>query len=184
MTKKGRRKISNNITPQKSIAGVDEKIIKTEVYKHWNISFDLSFKGCFYSIDEKEFNNCFKDSDDFIQHHKKCMITLNKLSEHTIHKLLSDFKHCHEVEEKNEEKAYRIIKILCQKVGLDELYFEQNVGSEKIYQIGFEDSLRIFGTIRANVFRVFFIDYFHHFNFDKRRNERNLKNYKYCPMSQ
>lgn len=184
MTKK--RKISNDITPKKCIAGVEENIINTEVHKQWNITFDLSFKGCFYCIDKKEFNNCFKDENDFVQMYQKCMITLNKLSEHTIYELISDgnFRHCHEVEKENEEKAYKIIKNLCEKVGLDEIYFEQNIESEKIYQIGFEDTVRIFGTIRANMFRVFFIDYFHHFNFDERRNKRNLKHYKFCPMSQ
>ena len=181
MTKKRKAKISNDIPPQKLIAGVKEETINSEIYKQWDITFDLSFRGCFYSIDEKEFNNCFKNTEEFVQMYKNCMITLHKLSGHTIYELLSNksFRHCHEVKKEDEKKAYKIIKKLCEKVELSESYFEQNVGSEKIYQIGFEDSVRIFGTIRANIFRVFFIDYFHHFYFDEGKNERNIKNYNF-----
>lgn len=186
MMKKRKFQITNDITPKKLIAGVNEEEISSGLYKQWNIVFDLSFKGCFYSVDELEFNNCFKNSDDFVQKYKKCMTTFHKLSEHTIHSLISDrnFRHCHNLTVDNERKAYKIIKKLCEKAGLSKSYFEQNVGSEKIYQIGFEDSIRVFGTIRANIFRVLFIDYFHHFDFTQQKNERNLKYYKFCPMSQ
>lgn len=186
MTKKRKGKISNNITPQKSIAGIEEKIIETELYKHWNITFDLSFIGCFYSIRENYFNNCLKDECDFVQQYKKCMTTLNKLSTHTINELISTqgFRHCHQICGENEKKAYKIIKKLCEKTQLDDSYFEQNIGSESIFQLGYEGSARFFGTIRGNTFRLFFIDYFHDFYDDERRNDRNLKNYKYCPMSQ
>lgn len=185
MSHNNKRKIQNDVVPQKSISKINNANNLTDLYNKLNISFDISFAGCFYSINEKYFNNCLKDALDFVQQYKTCVTTLNKLSSKTLYELMStgEFRHCHPITGKDEEKAYRIIKRLCGKVGLGEEYFEQNIGSEKIYQIGFDGALRIFGAIRGNVFRIFFIDYFHHFDYDETKNYRDLKNYKFCPMS-
>lgn len=182
MTKKRKRQIYNDKLPEHTIAGVPEKTVKEDIFKQWNITFDLSFKGCFCSVKEQDFNNFLKDEKDFAVQHKKLVDILNKLSEHTMNELISNgnYAHCHTA---SDEKAYRIIKNICEKIGLSNMYFEQNIGSEKIYQLGINDSVRIFGTVNGNVFRLLFIDYFHEFFPDQRRNERNGKNYKFCPMS-
>ena len=141
-------------------------------------------RDVFCSINESEFNNCLKDSEDFAIQYKCCMNSINKLSSHTLHELMDGkgFRHCHKVSDDKEDKAYRIIKKLCEKVEMPENYFEQNVGSESVFQIGFEGSARFFGTIKGNIFRLLFVDYFHSFSYEERYNQRNLKNYKYCPM--
>lgn len=184
MTTKKNRQIKNDIKPpEKRIVGVPEGELLSELYKCWHIVFDLSFKGCFCSIDESDFNNCLKDAEDFAIQYRDCMNSINKLSSHTLHELIDGrgFRHCHLIDT-DEKKAYKIIKKICDKVNLDDSYFKQNIESESVFQIGFEGPVRFFGTIKGNVFRLLFVDYFHDFSYDERYNQRNPKNYKYCPM--
>ncbi|BCZ46645.1 hypothetical protein psyc5s11_27120 [Clostridium gelidum] len=37
----------------------------------------------------------------------------------------------------------------------------------KILRIGLQSEIRLFGTIIGNMFRVYFVDYYHDFEFDK-----------------
>lgn len=185
MAKNKQKKIINNKEPRKAISDFSKSELSSELYKNNYIAFDLSFKGCFYSVNKKFFNNCLKDADDFVIRYRECMNALNKLSGHTIEELMlnAGFRHCHPLETKDEKKAHKIIKELCRKAEVDDSYIQQNIGAETIFQIGYEGSARFFGLCDGNIFRLLFIDYFHDYFPDERRNERNLKKHNYCPMT-
>ena len=61
--------------------------------------------------------------------------------------------------------------------------FEQIIGGEEIYQIGLESEIRMFGTINGNIFKVYFIDYHHDFEYDERRTTRNKKGNNFCAIT-
>ena len=76
-----------------------------------------------------------------------------------------------------------VIKNIFSKIGKKESNFEQEVGGESIYQIGLQSEIRLFGVIKGNIFRVYFIDHYHDFEYNQTKNERNKKNCKFCIIS-
>lgn len=180
-----KQSLSNDKKPQKTIIDEHEQELSSELYKKKNIVFDVSFKGCFHSVDEHSFNNCLKDASDFVSQYRVCVSNLQDLSGHTIYELMSSggFRHCHDIKGDSAVKALDVIKELCRKTGLSDRYFEQNIENETIWQLGHADSPRFFGIVNGNVFRLLFIDYFHDLSYNETRNNRNTKNYKFCPIT-
>ena len=175
------KKILNNVAvPDKTIYLSD---IDSHLYKNRPFVVDFSFEGAFLSFEYGGFSNYLIDKKDFINRHRKIMTDINKLSDHNLEEIMNGkgYRHCHPLDSRDTEKAGSIIKQLFHILNKDDKTYEQLLGGEKIYQIGWESEVRLYGTIHGNIFRVYFIDYYHDFNYDQRRNNRNKKLCKFCP---
>lgn len=157
--------------------------IDSYLYKNKKLVIDFSFEGAFVSCKKGEFNNFLKDNNEFIEKLRYVMSDIQKLSEKLLSELIAggEYSHCHKT--KNEEKAIDIIKEIFNVIGKKEKDFEQVIGGEEIFQLGLQSEIRLFGTISGNMFRVYFVDYYHDFEFDKRRNTRNKKYCDFCAVN-
>lgn len=174
------KKIKNTILPID--ATLNRSNVNSFLYKEYDFVVDFSFEGAYVSCKNGDFSNYLKDEKDFISKHRSLMSDVQKLSGHKMSELLSgSYRHCHKVSESDVRRAKEIIKTVLSQLNKDISYFEQLIECEDIYQIGFESEIRLFGTIQGNTFRVYFIDYYHDFNYDQRRNTRNKKLCTFCP---
>lgn len=175
------KRINNTTEPSNKVESIPGEI-DSILYKKQKMVIDFSFEGSFVSCSVGDFDNYLYSNEDFIQKFRELATDVQKLSQKPIYTLMSDkgFRHCHKVDD--EKKALRIIKAIFDELDMDESAFEQIVGGESIYQIGLESAIRYFGTYKGNIFKIFFIDYFHDFEYDQRRNSRNKKYCKFCAM--
>lgn len=111
------------------------------------------------------------------------MVDIQKLSKNSPKDIFNggEYRHCHKV--KHEALAMDIIKTIFLEIGKTEENFEQIIGGEEIYQIGLESEIRMFGTINGNIFKVYFIDYHHDFEYDERRTTKNKKGNNFCAIT-
>ena len=179
---KNKGKICNPKQPNKKVKSEFTVNIDSDNYLTKPVVFDLSFEGAFISIESNNFNNYLRNSDDFIVQFRKVMKNIQNLSTKTMYELINgkEYNHCHKVQ--NEENVIIILKRVFKKINKSESEFEQELGSEGIYQLGLQSGVRLFGIIKGNIFRVYLIDYFHDCSFDQRRNQRNKKHYDFCPI--
>lgn len=166
------------------------------LYQNKCVTVDFSLQSAFVSCKrdlqkvrrtngtwkERSFNNFLSDNDDFIESFRDTLLTVQKLSSHTMFELIkeSNFRHCHKADDQEFAKA--ITEEIYKTLNKTDTY-KQNIEEEVIYQIGFQDSIRLYGIVKGNVFKVTFIDYFHTFDYDERYNTRNVKHYKFCPVT-
>lgn len=180
-------KIKNTVVPNKiNMDNIPDNIRETYSYNKNKTIIDFSFPGAFISCECGKFNNYLKDKDNYIDKFRKLMCEVKNLSDFTLYELINNgrSRHCHQVPKEDENKASNIIKEIFNVINENNKdAFDQEIGAESIYQLGLQSEIRIFGTIKGNVFRVYFIDYFHDFNFDQRRNERNKKHCKFCAIN-
>ena len=175
------KKIKNPISPSKKVNNIiDLEKLDSHLYNNYNMVIDFSFEGAFVSCKQGEFNNYLQNEKEFIQKFRDMMVDVQNLSQKTPNKIFNGGanRHCHKT--KNEEFAIDIIKNIFSKIGKGDSNFEQEVGGESIYQIGLQSEIRLFGVIRGNIFRVYFIDHYHDFEYNQTKNERNKKNCKFC----
>lgn len=174
------KKINNTIIPIG--ASLNRSNINSFLYKEYDFIVDFSFEGAYVSCKNSDFNNFLKDEKEFILKHRALMNDVQKLSGHKLSELLNgNYRHCHKVSEGDVRRAKEIIKTVFSQLNKDAAFFEQLIECEDIYQIGLESEIRLFGTIQGNTFRVYFIDYYHNFNYDAKRNTRNKKLCNFCP---
>lgn len=176
-------KIKNDKSPKIKIEDIPKPDIMSHLYLNEKMVVDFSFEGSFASCSEGSFDNFLTSQNEFILKLREIMQDVKRLSQHSIYKLITEdgFRHCHKA--KDEEKARKIIEKIFSNTGKEDSAFEQNVGCESVYQIGFQSEIRLFGTKNGNVFRVYFIDYHHDFEFDERRNTRNKKHCNFCVIN-
>lgn len=175
------KRIKNPISPV--IAAQNQSSVDSILYKEYEFIVDFSFEGAFVSCKIGDFSNYLKDEKEFVLKHRELMNDIHKLSGHKLSELMNGgYRHCHKVSDGDVLRAKEIIKTIFSQLEKDDSYFEQLIECEDIYQIGFESEIRLFGTIRGNTFRVYFIDYYHDFNYDQRRNIRNKKLCNFCPV--
>lgn len=179
MTKKS-GKIKNTIQVGKNAKSTIEP---SDDYKKKTAVFDFSFIGVFQAVEIREFNNFTKDATDYIKQLRVMMKNVSKLSQKTLNELVvgGSYRHCHKIDDDNDALARDIIRTLFNANSLSN--YDQELGDEGLYQLGLQDGVRFIGTINGNIFRVYFVDYFHSLYPDERRNERNLRNYNFCPMT-
>jgi hypothetical protein len=176
MAKRDKR-INNLLEPKKSIAS---NIVPDDSYRTKNVIFDFSSKTSFCSISHSGFNNYLKNADDYVEQFRTLMKNVSLLSEYTLSTLINGrgYDHCHKIEGDKDKLARSVIR----KLFSNDRVYEQEIDAEDLFQLGFQDSIRIVGTIKGNIFRVYFIDYFHDLYPDNRYNSRNERNYKFCPI--
>lgn len=177
------KKIKNPISPNKKVNNTIElEDLDSHLYKNYNMVIDFSFEGVFVSCKQGTFSNYLQSDKAFIQKFRDMMTDVQNLSQKKPKIIFNsgNYRHCHKT--KREELATDIIKSIFKKIGKEDNSFEQEVGGEPIYQIGLQSEVRLFGVIRGNIFRVYFIDYYHDLEFDQTRNERNKKNCKFCAI--
>lgn len=178
--------VKNTVNPNKfNIDNIPKNLIETHSYTNNKLIIDFSFAGSFVSCECGEFNNYLTDGNEYIIKFRKIMKDVENLSDNTLCKLINsdEHSHCHKVAKEDEKRALNIIKKTFKKIGKNESYFQQEVGGEGIVQLGLQSEVRLFGTVKGNIFRVYFTDYFHDFEFDGRRNTRNKKNCKFCVIN-
>lgn len=178
------KKVRNSIDPNKKVKNIIELgELDSYLYTNYNMIVDFSFAGVFVSCKQGNFNNYLQNDKEFMQKFRNMIIDIQNLSQKTPSRIFNggEYRHCHKT--KNENFAMDIIKNIFHKIGNDDVNFEQEVGGEEIYQIGLQSEIRLFGIIRGNIFRVYFIDYYHDFEFNQTKNERNKKNCRFCAMS-
>jgi len=175
--------MNNSTKPNNKVRTIPIDDIDSHLYKNKNMVVDFSFEGAFASCKCGDFNNFLKDNQAFIEKFRMIIEDIHNLSQNPINKIMSDkgYRHCHK--SNYEQKAANVIKVIFSVIGKDENSFDQIVGGEDIYQIGFQSEIRLFGTVMGNVFRVCFIDYYHDFEFDERRNDRNKKYCNFCAVN-
>lgn len=176
--------IKNPISPNKRVKNtIDLEKLDSHLYNNYNMVIDFSFEGAFVSCKQGDFNNYLQSSKEFIQKFRNVMIDVQNLSQKKASIIFSsgDYRHCHKT--KSEEFAIDIIKNIFNKIGKGDNCFEQEVGGESIYQIGLQSEVRLFGVIKGNIFRVYFIDYYHDFEYNQTKNVRNKKNCKFCAIN-
>lgn len=178
------KKIRNTICPSKKVKNTIElEKLDSHLYNNHNLVIDFSFEGSFISCKQGKFNNYLQNPKDFIQKFRAMMIDVQNLSQKTPAVIFNggEYRHCHIA--KHEQLAINIIKEIFSKIREDDNCFEQEIGGESIYQIGLQSEIRLFGVIRGNIFRVYFIDYYHDFEYNQTKNERNKKNCKFCVIN-
>ncbi|MBP2032712.1 hypothetical protein J2Z42_001386 [Clostridium algifaecis] len=177
------KKVKNTKEPSRKVKNINVEDINSYLYKERNLVIDFSFEGAMISCKKGEFNNFLKDNNEFIKKLRYLMSDIQKLSQKSLSELIpaGNYPHCHKT--KYEQKAMEVIREIFNIIGKDDSHFEQVIGGEEIFQLGFQSEIRLFGTISANVFRVYFVDYYHDFEFDERRNTRNKKYCVFCPIN-
>lgn len=176
----GSRKISNTKNPKASVKAI---VSPDKSYQDEKAVFDFSFNRAFYSINYGDFNNYLKDEKDFVENFRILMKNVTLLSENTLNDLIvsSKYRHCHKLDGKEDGIAREIIKRSFGETRT--VAYEQEIGDDLLFQVGLQDGVRIIGTIKGNIFRVYIVDYFHSLDFNQTKNSRNAKrNYKFCPM--
>lgn len=181
------KRIRNSYKSEKNI-----KIQFQQVPKCKGLNIDVSFEGLYYSVTYKEFTNFLKDEKDFSEKFRLIRNLISKIACKDFQKdLLSDggMRHCHVLEQDKAEIVKECIKKALKsfddRKSYDE-YIDNVLGGEKIYQIGFEDSVRLIGTYNevTCIFRIYLIDYHHKLSYDEKRNAQNNKYLNYCPLRQ
>ena len=174
------RKVNNTKNPKAFVKAV---VIPDKSYQNEKAVFDFSFDGAFRSADHGDFNNYLKDEKDFVENFRIVMKNVTLLSRETLNELIisTGYRHCHKLDGKEDDIAREVIKRL---FGVNRtVAYEQEIGDDLLFQVGIQDGVRIIGTIKGNIFRVYIIDYFHSLDFNQTKNTRNAKkNYKFCPM--
>lgn len=174
------KKIKNTNSPKPTAMSAED--INRILYKEKELIIDFSYEGAFVSCKCGDFNNFLLNQNDFIIHFRNIMNTVNQLSgKKTADIFNGSYRHCHKIDSDEKETSLNIIKCVLSKLGKDDSYYEQIIGGEELYQIGLNSEDRLYGIIQGNIFRVYFIDYYHDLYFDKRRNERNKKYCDFCP---
>lgn len=177
------KRIKNTTKPGNKVENtIAIEDIDSHLYKNSNMIIDFSFEGAFVSCKQGAFDSYLQNSFEFMDKFRKLLIDVQNLSQKSPSKIFpgGEYRHCHKA--KYETLASDIIKEIFNKIGKSDNNFEQEIGGEEIYQIGLQSEVRIFGTIKGNVFRVYFIDYHHDFEFDQRRTTRNKKGNNFCPI--
>lgn len=174
---RGDRKIKNSIKPKNVVAS---DLVPDNSYTSKNVIFDFSSKTAFCSISYGDFNNYLKSANDYVEQFRTLMKNVGILSNYTLAALINggSHKHCHKIEGDREKLARSIIR----KLFSDDRVYDQEIDAEELFQLGSQDGVRVIGIIKGNIFRVYFIDYFHDLCPDDRRNTRNTRNYKFCPI--
>lgn len=178
---KNKKQVVNNITPEtKTIKLTNDNEVSDYLYKNKPVSIDFSYKTSFCSCEDDQFNNYLRNANDFIFQIRNLSKLLIGLSGKSLSELIppnTTYRHCHQAD--HQQRAQNIIKRLCK----NEDYYKQNFENEKIFQLGIADSLRLYGTIKQNIFSVAFIDYFHTYDFDQTLNKRKIESCRFCPMT-
>lgn len=156
--------------------------LETYLYKKLPLIVDISFKGAFVSKDVHNFNNYLQNQKSFASEFADMQKLISKLSEHTAYELIRDYKHCHEIHGKEYDTAQDVIQHIYSHINYSEDVYIQQVKTESLYQLGFEGSIRLIGTLHGNVFRLMFVDWYHSLYYAEKYNKRNLKQYKYSLM--
>lgn len=178
------KRVKNPISPSKKVSNaIDLEKLDTHLYKNYNMVIDFSFGGAFISCKQGDFNNYLQDKEEFMQKFRAMMLDVQNLSQKKPNEIFNggEYRHCHRA--KYEELAVDIVKNIFSKIGKSDANFEQEIGGETISQIGLQSEVRLFGVIKGNVFRVYFIDYHHDFEFNQTKNARNKKNCKFCAIN-
>lgn len=185
MTKKDKKnkKIPRYIEQIKRSAKIEEPKLSDS-----NFVLDFSFEGLYYSVKHSDFSNFLANKDEFISHFRNIRNLNSKLShKHKFEKVRNnDDFHCHTFDNDRTDLAIKLIKKAYEKSGGNiDGYVDQLIGGEKIYQIGYEGSLRLIGfydSTRA-IFKVCLIDYWHKLYYDEKYNLHSKKDLKFCPMT-
>lgn len=181
MSKKG-GKIKNTISASKN---AKSNITPNNDYKMKPAVLDFSFIGSLQSVEVREFNNYTKNPNDYISCLRNMIKNVSILSEKTLNELITggSYKHCHKITDNEDILARDVIRKLFDSNNLHT--YDQEIGDMELYQLGCQDGVRFVGTIvvNSNIFRVYFVDYFHSLYPDQKQNKRNLNHYKFCPMT-
>lgn len=182
MSRKKQRKIEKPTTQEQ----VDNRFVA-----------DFSFETVWVSTKHGDFTNLLKDDAQFYQYHGllfgKILPVLKKQKFKSggdyIFKLKNNYimPHSHSIEEAEKlSLIYEILKkalIKSKNYSVEDAseYIEQNISSEKLYQIGLE-SIRIIGYFDMNIFVVLLMDYHHLIYPSKYDNQPDYKHYSVCPF--
>jgi len=184
-----KKKVTNNISAKSKVNTIEPLIAVQR-----GLVIDFSFDSAFCSSKKNDFTNYLSCENDFIHKFRELMSLINKISSKNFQKdLIMDkgMRHCHKLQPEKTENAIDLIEKSLENHPsiLDtkkiESILEQEIGGEDLYQIGFEEAIRIIGTYNdgRDIFKVYLIDYHHRLSFDQKRNELNPKLLKFCPMS-
>lgn len=136
---------------------MDDKII---------INF-ATFPFCFRTTSINDYTNKLKNNEEFALKFKDIFEKLlPHVSDNTFDSLHNEKFHCHIIRDNEKDKIKLIYKIVGNlvtnwKPGIDvSSFLKQNLEGEMIWQLG-NNSVRIIGIRKNNIFNVLFIDYHH-----------------------
>ena len=156
-----------------------------------NIIVDFSSKTVFYSCKIKEFTNFYKSHDEFIALRKELFgQALSYFNSTTLEKLSSNSNttHTHPIKEK--EKLELIEKILFKLLkNINKDTKDDLIGKivdnymEEIWQLGYNQGVRLIGVRSDNIFKVLFIDHLHLIYPNPKYNNLDVMKNSYCAMN-
>ncbi|CYU34972.1 TPA: hypothetical protein U1391_001890 [Streptococcus suis] len=165
---KKRKKIPNVSKPNGS------RIPTAELPKS-NVTFDFQYKNWLQSFKKGEFTTFLKDSDEYADFITQILTEL-------IPKITKDwepgkqgFKHCHTIP--MEDDAYQLYSSAIKR--LHNLHTEQLT----LWQFGLSQGCRLICYLQGKTIYPLLIDY-HHLGYPSLYyNQKDFKNYNYCPMT-
>lgn len=187
---KAKKKKGIRLDKQTSINNVVVNTLPPLKFKSGGFFIDLTFEGLYYSVNVGKFYNFLKDQEEFIKNFFQIRELINKLKnkEFVADLIINNgMTHCHVISGDKRDLVLEAIRnslISYDKNKNYEKFMDEIFGEEKIYQIGFDKSIRLIGTYEEsyNIFRIYLIDYHHLVYPDDKRNDKNKRNYNYCPM--
>ena len=173
------KRVKNTVQTQRNVKNIVDTQKQNELNQYLrrnvNAVFDFSTGKAFGSCRTGNFDNMLRDEKEFVEKLKETMKAVCKLSQHTIAELFDSgaYRHCHNLE----DKADTVLNFVKKIYGDD--FVTQNWEEETFYQAGFEDGVRLIGTVKGNVFFVVTVDYFHSLYADGKMNTRSKKTHSY-----
>lgn len=156
-----------------------------------NIIVDFSSKTAFYSCKVKYFTNFYKSHEEFISLRRELFgQALTYFGDNTLDKLASNSKstHTHPIKEKDKlELIEDILRTLLKKINpnVPTHLIQHKVDDymEEIWQLGFNQGIRLIGIRNNNIFKVLFIDHQHLIYPNVKFNDKDVMSFNYCPMT-
>lgn len=180
------QRVSNSDIPKRNVQNTQKPGMVAAVP---GFAFDVSFSALYYSVEHKEFTNFLKDEHHFIEKFKEIREFIEKMEKKDfVRDLISNsgMRHCHKIEKDKYEFTLDCIKNALSSSGQNnsDAIVDQLLGSECLYQIGFEGGSRYIGIYEneKKIFRLYLLDYHHKIYPDERHNKFSKKHLNYCVM--
>ena len=174
--------------------------MKPAISKVAGFDFDFSFEALFYSVSIRDFSNYTKNQQDFVYKIFEIASLISKVKDKDFFKeLIQDagMKHCHILDSNKVEIVHNCVRQSLSIHGTDDIESvisdklkfrrdpdktDSKYTNKKLYQVGFERSVRLIGTFDEEMdrFEVFLIDYHHKLYPDEKFNDMGKNTHKFC----
>lgn len=163
---------------------------KPITFENGKIMIDFSYPFVFHTcLIKSVFTNKFKDDKEYFENNRIIFgKALNYFGGYTFNEIKD--KHNHSVKEK--DKLDLVIKILKYILKEYNENFNENdlekavnnyIGEEEIWQLAFNQGIRLIGTRNGSVLKLLFMDYHHLIYPNEKYNKKDYYRYSFCPMT-